>query len=135
MFEAPLEIIDSALRLSSGDRNPLLPIALPGAAPGAIVLGLMLPDSLRASVIVPKVRPLSVRRIVIGRTRPLDVLTTGATTTFTLDTGSMNRLLTTAILVLTNGRFSTTVPVTTTVVVKSRQMKKPGNRCPYHQVG
>jgi hypothetical protein len=81
------------------------------------------------SVVVLNNWPFPVRRAVTGRTVPVLVLTTGSTRVTVLVTGSMNRLLTMAVL-LTNPVFDTI-----TVVVKLWQIKNPGNQNPNQNTG
>ena len=101
--------------------------------PGLPAFGPVTAATLLNSVRVVNVLPPSVRSLVTGFTVPAPVLPTGSTRTAVLVTGSITRLLTTAVL-FTNVLFTKT-PLLTTIVVKLWQMKKPGNQKPNHQTG
>ena len=124
----------SALFLATGDLNPSVRGALFTELPGLPAFSPVTAATFLNSPRVVKVLPLSVRSMVTGFTLPAPVLPTGSTRTTVLVTGSITRLLTTAVL-FTNVLFTKTALLTTTVVVKLWQMKKPGNQKPNHQTG
>jgi hypothetical protein len=130
----PLETIFPALLLDSGFLNPSC-LAGPGATVPRCTGSVLFPSaSCLISIVELNVLPLSVRSTVRGLTPPPLVLVTGSTTATRLVTGSMKRLLTTALLCAMNPWFTNTGRVTTTVV-KLWQMKKPGNQKPNQKVG
>jgi hypothetical protein len=132
------EKILSALLLASGEPKPSLVLMAPlVGVPGIMVRGAFTtPGCLLKSARVLNVLPLSVRRVVNGRTRPGPVRVTGSTTATLLVTGSMIRFVTmTGRGLITTAPLTTTGLFTTTTVVKCWQMKKPGNQKPTHHVG